>query len=657
MKEQYATLNIDDEDNEGLLFEAGVDELQEIDGRWLLVGRFLTNKSIDFQAMQNKMATLWQPGRGLYVKELDPNLFLFQFYHEVDIERVIEGSPWTFDRVPLIFERVKPGVNPRWLQFGMGTKQGSSSTSAIGPTVSSVLLGTFGGGKQAEIIQGSPSMRLQHVGVDHPSISNNGKSHEMREPNMEEFNVNIVEGDSNEALGQAGGLALLWKEKKEATLLGFSNNHIDAVVFSPNNREWRLTSLYGEPDRSRRQHTWNLLRTLSNHSSLPWCVIGDMNNTVRHEDKRGEDGTLNGLLTGRGTNAWVEVRLDRALVSQSRSLAFPEASLTNLEYSTSDHSPLFLEPKVSDRMTDLRPIALCSVMYKIISKVMVNRMKPFMDTIVSANQSAFIPGRLISDNILVSFEILHYLKRKRKGKDGYMALKLDMSNAILEAQLLVKQGSRWVISDGKSKSILGEPWLPDEENPSIISNHPSLYNAKSIPFQSWPGEDVLTWLKDSSGIYTVRSAYKLLQQLSGDFNLDVLAEDKFWKKLWQLKTPPKMKNLVWRAAKGCLPTMSQLLSKKTNLACLWRPIRHFGMLGMTRDGAEQWNVPMDNSIKVNVDATVFSDSSTYGVGFVARDYGGILVEGSTKLFHGSTTPEVAEAIGVREALSWIKDHL
>ncbi|KAM6543681.1 hypothetical protein CsatB_008128 [Cannabis sativa] len=113
MEEQYAAFSIHDDDEEGLIFEAGADGLAEIDDRWLLVGRFLTNRAIDFQAMQNKIATLWQPGRGLYMKELDSNLFLFQFYHEVDIERVIEGSPWTFDRASLIFERVKSGENPR----------------------------------------------------------------------------------------------------------------------------------------------------------------------------------------------------------------------------------------------------------------------------------------------------------------------------------------------------------------------------------------------------------------------------------------------------------------------------------------------------------------------------------------------------------------
>lgn len=49
--------------------------------------------------------------------------------------------------------------------------------------------------------------------------------------------------------------------------------------------------------------------------------------------------------------------------------------------------------------------------------------------VVSDTQRALIPGRLISDNIMVAYEIMHYLKIKRVDKDGYVALKLDMSKA------------------------------------------------------------------------------------------------------------------------------------------------------------------------------------------------------------------------------------
>ena len=80
-------------------------------------------------------------------------------------------------------------------------------------------------------------------------------------------------------------------------------------------------------------------------------------------------------------------------------------------------------------MRDLRPITLCKVCYRVISKVLTNRLKPLLGKVVSKNQSAFILRRLIIDNIFVSFEVLNYLKPKRSGKSGYMALKLDMSKA------------------------------------------------------------------------------------------------------------------------------------------------------------------------------------------------------------------------------------
>lgn len=68
-------------------------------------------------------------------------------------------------------------------------------------------------------------------------------------------------------------------------------------------------------------------------------------------------------------------------------------------------------------------------MTKIITKVLANRMKSVLDSVISKNQSAFIPGRLISDNVMVGYEMIHFLKRKRGGKDGHMALKIDMSKA------------------------------------------------------------------------------------------------------------------------------------------------------------------------------------------------------------------------------------
>lgn len=67
-------------------------------------------------------------------------------------------------------------------------------------------------------------------------------------------------------------------------------------------------------------------------------------------------------------------------------------------------------------------------MYKIASKCITN-IKPHMNTLISETQSTFVSGRLITDNVIVAFEINHILKQKTKGKDGFISLKLDLSKA------------------------------------------------------------------------------------------------------------------------------------------------------------------------------------------------------------------------------------
>lgn len=72
---------------------------------------------------------------------------------------------------------------------------------------------------------------------------------------------------------------------------------------------------------------------------------------------------------------------------------------------------------------------MSNVLYKIGSKVLANILKPLLKHIISPYQSAFVLGRLISDNSLIAFEISHLLKRRRWGNKGFGALKLDMSKA------------------------------------------------------------------------------------------------------------------------------------------------------------------------------------------------------------------------------------
>lgn len=97
-----------------------------------------------------------------------------------------------------------------------------------------------------------------------------------------------------------------------------------------------------------------------------------------------------------------------------------------------NRTEIALIPKVPnlELVTQFRPISLCNYSYKIISKILANRLQPLLDNFISPQQCAFIPGRQIQDNVLVAHEAFHSLKIRRNFFFFFkMGLKLDISKA------------------------------------------------------------------------------------------------------------------------------------------------------------------------------------------------------------------------------------
>jgi hypothetical protein len=111
-------------------------------------------------------------------------------------------------------------------------------------------------------------------------------------------------------------------------------------------------------------------------------------------------------------------------------------TMINQAFSTGHFNPSLAEtlicliPKVDcpKNFKEFRPISLCNTFYKLITKVLVNRLRPLLDSIIGPFQSSFLPGQGTCDNAIILQEIIHSM-RKSTSKKGDVAYKIDLEKA------------------------------------------------------------------------------------------------------------------------------------------------------------------------------------------------------------------------------------
>lgn len=134
----------------------------------------------------------------------------------------------------------------------------------------------------------------------------------------------------------------------------------------------------------------------------------------------GPDG-INGIFF---QNHWQVINQDLFTEIQQ----FFETGILNLDL---NKTVIVLIPKIPnpEKLEQFRLFSLCNFAYKIISKILTNRLKPLLPDLITAEQSAFVEGRKIQDNIPIVQEVLHKVRTREKKKRFQAVLKLDMQKA------------------------------------------------------------------------------------------------------------------------------------------------------------------------------------------------------------------------------------
>ncbi|KAL2907049.1 Gag polyprotein [Bienertia sinuspersici] len=115
--EGWKKFKLTEEEDEEIDLDVLPDDEMQTQIELALVGKLFTNSSFNIEAMKNVLRASWKPIKGMTVREIDKNLFVFQFFNHLDKEKVINQSPWAFDNHLLLLREISGREQPKDLSF------------------------------------------------------------------------------------------------------------------------------------------------------------------------------------------------------------------------------------------------------------------------------------------------------------------------------------------------------------------------------------------------------------------------------------------------------------------------------------------------------------------------------------------------------------
>ncbi|KAG8472752.1 hypothetical protein CXB51_034679 [Gossypium anomalum] len=294
MENELADLSLDDVKDEVLLVQRDTGS-QVVKNNFILVGCFLTASIVHSSAMKSTMANLWHLVRGVQISDLGDKQFRFKFFHKMDLDRVLNGLPWTFNNhllgtfwgsfwnmilKALVEARATAmcsvwfiedndgrgfGSNSRQSNLGSGTQE--KVWQDLGVRLDPMLgLNLEGGNSSLGQVRGLVDM--EHDAEELLIAGRCDSGYRGKTSGESPFYINGCQEASRPGTMKIlywnvyGGLSLAWKDNTTVTLRSYSIHHIDVdIQESKSTLQWCFTGFYEASYAQGMEDTWRLLNS------------------------------------------------------------------------------------------------------------------------------------------------------------------------------------------------------------------------------------------------------------------------------------------------------------------------------------------------------------------------------------------------------------